>query len=996
MDHAAFRIVYVDKRVSAALDGRYLHDITPGLMVEQELALPTDHADQQPNCFEQFSSEIAVVQRNLTHLLSSFHGVHICTTSTSCLTKLLELGSDNSNQPTLVLLEGAMAVEVGQVNDPLPDGVDQSTSNIPPSPSRSLPSAASWPSSAKQDSNLLRFITSQIASSQLSSSVLPLVFIQPPEDAVQMDRQQTPKKGKLLVPRDMLRCMDEGAADVFFSPLTLDSIRSIASHAYRIRKDKPQHQALLQEALKVRKRSWVGIDDRKPYAYLREEMYVAQTYAGTDLAYTKRFQQGLGPDDRHLLSRHFPAADPREDSILISAITSWNFSAHELSEDQLVHAAFLMLQHALNMAELERWRLPAADLKCFLLASRAAYNSFVHYHNFRHVIDVMQAVFYFLLRIGTLPPYVQEVEPSPEPPRPKSAIGSLLQPFDALTLLVSAIGHDVGHPGVNNAFLVALNAPLAQLYNDRSVLESFHCAAYSQILRRYWKSAFEDTAMRGLMISTILATDMGVHFKYMTDLGNLQEKLLHDGGTDSWSPQVLDDYRTLTCGLLIKCADISNVARPFSVAATWADILQLEFANQGVMEDDLGMATTLFGGPPELGNLAKLASSQTGFMNIFARPLFQAVSDILPGMAFAVEEMKTNQHIWKQKIQEQMPTKAKQNSVSSESFLSPRSVSPSRSFTQPELSHPEGLPASQVSSRVLRSSTIHESEEPRHASATPVSPSSDLLAQTHSQDSRRSSLGGHLGHSGSVIDPNSSSGRPSGTYLSGHGMPALPSTRRPSATSPGQLQLGVGTDSSLRPYPTSLAAENIQPGRRSSDGTQTNASTVTSEAGSQNIAILGGGGGTTRKGSKSSDGDQTFGQQRSVAYTMARHSPYSTHERHSSGGHTSRSQSVPYSPTETQATSVTEDSDDRSQRMHERGGSCTIIEGVPEILDAEQPGSGHRLTGSGFLSHSKGPDVKTAVVNGGQHSHADRLVTRKSSRFLNFWKKRGKVTEPGS
>lgn len=202
-----------------------------------------------------------------------------------------------------------------------------------------------------------------------------------------------------------------------------------------------------------------------------------------------------------------------------------------------------------------------ADLKSFLLASRAAYNSFVHYHNFRHVVDVLQAIFYFLLRIGTLPPYSQSSISSSTPPDPQSPIGRLIRPFDALTLLISAIGHDVGHPGVNNAFLVALNAPLAQLYNDKSVLESFHCAAYSQILRRYWKPAFADTAMRGLMINSILATDMGLHFKYMADLGNLQEKVYYNSGTGGWSPQVRDEYRTLTCGLLIKCADISNVVR---------------------------------------------------------------------------------------------------------------------------------------------------------------------------------------------------------------------------------------------------------------------------------------------------------------------------------------------------------------------------------------------------------------------------------------------------
>jgi hypothetical protein len=198
------------------------------------------------------------------------------------------------------------------------------------------------------------------------------------------------------------------------------------------------------------------------------------------------------------------------------------------------------------------------ELIIFLLASRTAYNEFVLYHNFRHVVDVLQALFHFLVHIGTLPPYPGS--PTELQSVPTSPIAHLLKPFDGLTLLVSAIGHDVGHPGVNNAFLVALNAPLAQLYNDRSVLESFHCAAYSQILRRYWPKAFSDSNMRKLMINSILATDMGLHFKYMTDLGNLQQKIAHDNGvTDGWSGKVKEENKDLTCGLLIKCADISNV-----------------------------------------------------------------------------------------------------------------------------------------------------------------------------------------------------------------------------------------------------------------------------------------------------------------------------------------------------------------------------------------------------------------------------------------------------
>lgn len=169
----------------------------------------------------------------------------------------------------------------------------------------------------------------------------------------------------------------------------------------------------------------------------------------------------------------------------------------------------------------------------------------------------MQAIFFFLLQIGILPPY-QDNKPSTT--HVKNRAADSLTPFDALTLLVAAIGHDVGHPGVNNAFLVALNAPLAQLYNDRSVLEAFHCAAYSQILRRYWPAAFSNIAMRKLMINSILATDMGLHFKYMLDMGGLQDKINPEHTSDEdWTPKVVEETRDLICGLLIKCADISNV-----------------------------------------------------------------------------------------------------------------------------------------------------------------------------------------------------------------------------------------------------------------------------------------------------------------------------------------------------------------------------------------------------------------------------------------------------
>lgn len=45
---------------------------------------------------------------------------------------------------------------------------------------------------------------------------------------------------------------------------------------------------------------------------------------------------------------------------------------------------------------------------------------------------------------------------------------------DEVVICIAALGHDVGHPGLNNAFLVSTNQSLALVYNDNAVLENFH------------------------------------------------------------------------------------------------------------------------------------------------------------------------------------------------------------------------------------------------------------------------------------------------------------------------------------------------------------------------------------------------------------------------------------------------------------------------------------------------------------------------------------------
>lgn len=80
-------------------------------------------------------------------------------------------------------------------------------------------------------------------------------------------------------PNMMLQCLDAGALDVVPSPLNNEKIMGLTVHAYRIYKTaKKEQSAFLASAsnfvaaARRRKQSWVGIDEEKPYAYLREAM----------------------------------------------------------------------------------------------------------------------------------------------------------------------------------------------------------------------------------------------------------------------------------------------------------------------------------------------------------------------------------------------------------------------------------------------------------------------------------------------------------------------------------------------------------------------------------------------------------------------------------------------------------------------------------------------------------------------------------------------------
>ncbi|KAK9495833.1 hypothetical protein V1508DRAFT_347705 [Lipomyces doorenjongii] len=384
----------------------------------------------------------------------------------------------------------------------------------------------------------------------------------------------------------------------------------------------------------------------------------------------------IGPDEERLIESLFhvmffdqtSSADPlvvtplllaqERAAYLQSIIGNWDFPANKLTDDELTQCAYYIFQHSFTMPEVQHLILSPDDLQHFISVLRASYQSRNPYHNFRHVVDVLQATFSFLLSMQVLPPYTRSTPPQHEGVVAASSLARILDPVDALVLLVTAIGHDVGHPGVTNAFLIASRSPLARLYNDRSVLESFHCAAFNQILARHWP-IMQEKNIKDLIVDAVLATDMALHFDYMRKL----DGILLDGAvlvTDDETENVR--RKRLLCSTLIKCADISNVARRLDISTHWGTALTHEFQKMSDLEERLGMKTPT---PTQSDSstrrptkmlsqdekeMAALAKSQLFFINAFAGPLFEAVRLVVPELRYAADQISNNKHTWERRL----------------------------------------------------------------------------------------------------------------------------------------------------------------------------------------------------------------------------------------------------------------------------------------------------------------------------------------------------------
>ena len=309
------------------------------------------------------------------------------------------------------------------------------------------------------------------------------------------------------------------------------------------------------------------------------------------------------------------------------AIESWDFNIWNVSSEELPALCSAIILHYSIPTKLniryEKW------LNLYNEVETSMSNPNNPYHNFVHLIDVMQTCAAFLGDIGA---------------------SHLMNDTTTFALLLSAFVHDMGHPGLNNTYQVNAETKLAVLYNDISVLENHHCALAFDMFKKSSTNVFEDMAVasrksvRKTMIELILSTDMSIHFALADQLNECVTRIFVPlRSSHAMETVVLQERDRVTIlRALLHAADISNPAKQWETSKRWSDLVVQEFFEQGDREKSEGLPVSL--------NMDRTTSNQdeisVNFSDFIVAPFFLTLLNALPRCVTPVQHIVTNRKKW--------------------------------------------------------------------------------------------------------------------------------------------------------------------------------------------------------------------------------------------------------------------------------------------------------------------------------------------------------------
>lgn len=354
MEFGKCTVVYVDRRASSS----------GTTFKAREVANKSGKGSEQ---YELLGKETEGVRTNIEAILSTFEEgeypavadradmpVYVCDNGVACLQRITQL--EDPVNPTATLL----LIDLPYDDTPQPDTFQLSSAA---KALTSNPVEKDEPQDV-YGMHLLRHVCSCIQQRTLSPLIVPIAVVGSSakvDEALQQEpslhalsQHATSDSGRLV------RFLDVGAQDVLSHPLQTDRMRSLAVHAYRICKEVASEDASSLLTKRNRKLSWIGVDEQRPFAYLREVM-VSGLMSG--ICNPENINDSL---EARYVCPLLPTSDSVSDlkldedrkRLVEAAVGHWNFSAHDFTSDELVYAARTIFLHALQIPELASWRLP--------------------------------------------------------------------------------------------------------------------------------------------------------------------------------------------------------------------------------------------------------------------------------------------------------------------------------------------------------------------------------------------------------------------------------------------------------------------------------------------------------------------------------------------------------------------------------------------------------------------------------------------------------------
>lgn len=305
----------------------------------------------------------------------------------------------------------------------------------------------------------------------------------------------------------------------------------------------------------------------------------------------------------------------------------------EVSQEQQLKLAFHLMANTRSCRRWVRKQALSEKLMSFIAAIQSRYlkNPF---HNFSHGLDVLSEARLYLHSIKSY---------------------TLLSEVTVFWFLIAALGHDVGHLGVNNVFLVETSHALALRYNDKSVLENMHCKLLFEVLSEARTNVLEvlDKAdyklARSGIVEVILSTDMvrhGEDVKALSIVYAMHQEVFEAAAEDpSQLSQALQEdskSRLKVLSALLHTADISNPMKPWAICEHLADLCLEEFFAQGDKEKELGIPVQMLNDRDKVNR----PNSQVGFIEFVIAPLAEQMAMIFPGLSFLPANLSTNTQNW--------------------------------------------------------------------------------------------------------------------------------------------------------------------------------------------------------------------------------------------------------------------------------------------------------------------------------------------------------------